>query len=152
MVQFYSDLNKMSLYHFLKSQNLDSTEQTHWVDHIHDEYVNASQKAVGMYCNLHGFREGGEGNWTYWVGIDIRFIGIRVQDFLIKCKNKSTYDHWINRVSSQGPEGVLSELREDSNLYCHEGDDVNIEFIFHWGDDDKSFNIHLSGDIFAEER
>ena len=102
-----------------------------------------------MYCNLHGFEEAGG---VYWVGIDIRFIGIRCQDILIKCHNKSTYDYWIDRVLHQGPDGIVEDVRDADNLNCQDGEDVNIEFIFKWGDDEKNFNIHVWGDILAEER
>lgn len=43
-----------------------------------------------MWCNVHGFDEG-PGS-IYWIGMDLRSFGIRVADYIIKCKNKSTYD------------------------------------------------------------
>lgn len=135
-----------------KRPKLQSTEQVYWVNHIHDEYVNASQKAVGMYANLHGF-EGlnDDGSWTYWVGIDTRFIGIRVADFVIKCKNKSTYDYWIEKAR-KNLDSIPQALHKYDNLWCRNGDDVEIDFMFRWGNEDKHFNVRFATDRYAEER
>lgn len=130
---------------------LKSTQQEHWVDHICDETVTASKAAVGGYCNLHGFREGSEGNWTYWVGCDFRSFFIRVQDVVIKCKNKSTYDYWISKAK-RDCESVIWGVLQDSNLNAKEGDEVNTEFVFKWADEEKSFDIHLGADRYAEEK
>ena len=143
-----------------KSKNkviLSSTEENHWVNHICDEYVNADQKSVGGYANLHGFQEGCEGNWTYWVGVDMRWLGIRIADVVIKCKTKSMYDYYINLVKHgnefhSGVNLIAQAVREDSRLWCRDGDDVETEFIFKWGDEEKSFDVHLGGDRYAEER
>ena len=134
-----------------KRPKVASTEQTHWVNHICDEYVNASQKAVGMYANLHGFEEGSPGNYTYWVGVDLRAFGIRCADFVIRCKNKSTYDYWIDKAS-RNLDSIPQAVREDPNLNCKDGDDVNIQFIFRWGDEDKGFNVRFCTDRYAEEK
>ena len=143
-----------------KSKNkviLSSTEDNHWVNHICDVYVNADQKSVGGYANLHGFQEGCEGNWTYWVGVDIRWCGIRITDVVIKCKTKSMYDYYINLVQHgnefhSGVNLIAQAVRDDPRLWCRDGDDVETEFIFKWGDEDKSFDVHLGGDRYAEEK
>ena len=133
---------------FRKKRKFKSTEETHWVNHIYDETVTWPNKAL-MWCNVHGFDEG-PGS-VYWVGLDIRSFGIRCADYIIKCKNKSTYNKWINLASNDTP-SVLSAMKADSSLNLINGDDVNIEFIFRWGDDDKTFDVHLSGDWYAEEK
>ena len=135
----------------LFTNKLASTEQVYWVNHICDEYVNASQKSVGMYANVHGF-EGlnDDGSWTYWVGIDTRFIGIRVADIVIRCKNKSTYDRWIYQATHD-LNSMPSAVREDPNLRCCLGGDVEIDFKFRWGDEEKHFNVRFDTDRYAEE-
>lgn len=134
------------------NKGLESTEQTYWVNHICDEYVNASQKSVGMYANVHGF-EGlnDDGSWTYWVGIDTRFIGIRVADIVIRCKNKSTYDRWIYQATHD-LNSMPQAVRDDPNLWCRDGDCVEIDFMFRWGNEDKHFNVRFGTDRYAEEK
>lgn len=127
---------------------LGSTEQTHWVNHIYDETITWPNKGL-MWMNLHGFDEGPGA--TYWVGMDIRSFGIRVADYIVRCKNKATYDEYIN-AAARDPEKVLYKMREDSRLNYRYGSDVNIEFKFRWSDDDKSFNVHLGTDSYAEEK
>lgn len=102
-----------------------------------------------MWCNVHGFDEG-PGS-TYWVGLDFRSFGFRVADYIIKCKNKSTYDKWIN-IASHDIENILSIMKYASELNVTNGDDVNIEYIFRWGEEEKSFNLHLEVDWYAEEK
>ena len=102
-----------------------------------------------MWCNVHGFDEG-PGS-TYWVGLDFRSFGLRVADYIIKCKNKSTYDKWIN-IASHDIENILSIMKYASELNVTNGDDVNIEYIFRWGEEEKSFNLHLEVDWYAEEK
>lgn len=133
---------------FVKSEVKDSIDEEHWINHIYDETVSWPNKGM-MWMNLHGFDEGP--GQTYWVGMDIRSFGIRVADYVVKCKNKSTYDKWIHEASHD-PEKVLYKLREDPNLIYKYGDDVEIKFIFKWGDDDKSFNVRFSTDCYAVEK
>lgn len=99
-----------------------------------------------MWGNVHGFDEGP--GQVYWVGVDIRTFGIRTTDYVIKCKNKSTYDEYINMPV----EDMLHKMRNDSRLDYKYGDDVEIEFIFRWGDEDKSFNVRFATDSYAEEK
>ena len=134
--------------HFFKRPKLKSVEQTHWINHIYDETVTWPNKAL-MWCNVHGFDEG-PGS-IYWVGMDIRSFGIRVADYIIKCKNKSTYDKWIDKAS-RDTEHVLSAMKSAQELNLINGDDVSIEFIFRWGDEEKTFDVHLWGDWYAEEK
>lgn len=61
--------------------------------------------------------------------MDLRSFGIRVADYLIKCKNKSTYDKWIDKAS-RDTEHVLSAMKDAPELNVINGDDVNIEYIF----------------------
>lgn len=131
-----------------KRKKLKSVQQTHWVNHIYDETVFWPNKAA-MWCNVHGFDEG-PGS-TYWVGLDFRSFGLRVADYIIKCKNKSTYDKWIN-IASHDIENILSIMKYASELNVTNGDDVNIEYIFRWGEEEKSFNLHLEVDWYAEEK
>lgn len=133
---------------FHKNRRLKSTEETHWVNHIYDETVTWPNKAM-MWCNVHGFDEG-PGS-IYWVGMDIRSFGIRTADYIIKCKNKKTYDKWIS-MAANDTTCVLAAMKADPDLRVINGDDVNVEYIFRWGDDDKSFNLHLGGDWYAEEK
>ena len=128
----------------------NSQEQEHWVNHIYDE-TTFWPNSAGMWANVHGFQEGGPGNWVYWVGFDVRTIGIRTADYVIRCKNKSTYDEYIHEAF-RNPTGLLYKMRKDSRLNYSYGSDVNVEFIFRWGDDDKSFDVHLGTDSYAWEK
>lgn len=130
-----------------KNLKSNSAEETHWINHIFDETITWPNKAM-MWCNVHGFDEG-PGN-TYWIGMDIRTFGIRSADYLIKCKNRATYDKYIY-MAAHDPTGILSAMKHDSNLSMKTGDDVNIEYIFRWSDEEKTFDIHLGWDWYAEE-
>ena len=125
-----------------------SEEQTHWVNHIYDETVVWPNKAM-MWANLHGFDEGP--GTTYWIGFDIRTFGIRSADYLIKCRTKAMYDYFINKAS-RDPESLLSEMKSNINMNTINGSDVDVEYIFRWGDEDKSFHIHLNWDWYSEEK
>ena len=120
----------------------------HWVNHIYDETVSWPNKGM-MWCNVHGFDEGP--GTTYWVGLDIRSFGFRAADYIIKCKTKAEYDKWISKAFNDMP-GILSAMKSAPELNIINGDDVNIEFQFRWGDDEKDFNLHLSTDWYAEEK
>ena len=102
-----------------------------------------------MWCNLHGFDEGP--GQTYWIGMDFRSFGIRTADYVIKCKNKTTYDKYIERASKD-IENVLNAMKHDPDLNVFNGNNVGTEFIFRWGGESKSFNVRLGWDYYAEER
>ena len=127
---------------------LGSAEQIHWINHIHDETVFWPNKAA-MWCNVHGFDEGP--GQTYWIGMDFRSFGIRTADYIIKCKNKATYDKWLN-MALNNIEGILSAMKYASEFNTTNGDNVNTEFIFRWGDEEKTFDVHLGWDWYSEEK
>lgn len=132
-----------------KNKNpLGSTEQVHWVNHICDEFIPPPTPAVQWY-NLHGFNEGPD--VVYWVGLDCRNFGIRSADYVIKCKTKATYDKYVN-IAHDGGSAFLQKALHDSALNLRRGGDVGIEFIFKWGDEEKTFNVRLPGDFYAEEK
>ena len=133
---------------FFKKMILKSNEQTHWINHIYDETIFWPNKAA-MWCNLHGFDEGP--GQTYWIGMDFRSFGIRTADYVIKCKNKTTYDRYIERASKD-IENVLNAMKHDPDLNVFNGNNVGTEFIFRWGGASKSFNVRLGWDYYAEER
>ncbi len=124
------------------------SEQTIWVHHIYDETIFWPNSAA-MWCNAHGFNQGS--GQIYWIGLDMRSFGIRAADYLIKCKNRETYDKYINKAS-RDIEHFLSAMKYDPNLNVINGDDVNTEFIFRWGGEEKTFNLHLGWDWYAEEK
>lgn len=133
---------------FVKKPEVASSEQTHWVNHIFDETVTWPNSAM-MWMNVHGFDEGP--GQTYWVGLDGRSFGIRIADYVIKCKTKALYDEYIH-AATHDPTKVLYKMREDSRLNYKYGDDVNIDFMFRWSDEDKHFDVHLGTDSYAEEK
>ena len=133
---------------FSKSNKLKSTEQVHWVNHTYDETVTWPNGAL-MWANVHGFDEGP--GQVYWVGVDVRSFGIRCADYLVKCKSKAVYDDYID-CATRNTTKFLYKMREDSRVNCINGADVNIEFVFRWGGEEKCFDVHLSGDQFAEEK
>lgn len=126
----------------------NSIEEVHYVNHIYDETVTWPNKAL-MWCNVHGFDEGP--GQVYWIGLDIRSFGIRTADYLIKCKNKATYDKWLNKAV-RDTEHILSAMKSASELNLIDGRDINTEYFFRWGDDEKTFNLHIFGDWYAEEK
>lgn len=138
------------------AENTDSrgsTEQTHWVNHIHDDTIfnpTGTQNTWGTipWINIHGFEEAGG---IYWVGADSRCWGIRMSDMVIRCKNKATYDKYI-KIAEDGGSALLRTAERDSTFNMRRGDKVNTEFIFKWGNDDKSFDVRLKGDFYAEEK
>ena len=131
-----------------KSMKGNSVDETHWVNHICDETVTWPNKAL-MWCNVHGFDEGP--GQTYWIGMDIRSFGFRACDYIIKCKNKATYDKWLDKALHD-TENVLSAMKSADELRLINGDDINVEYIFRWGDEEKTFNLHLAVDWYAEEK
>lgn len=126
-----------------------SREEVHWVNHTHDEFCPPPSPAIA-WANLHGFDEGP--GVTYWVGLDCRNFGIRSVDYVIKCKTKAMYDKYIGIAGRDGSSAFLQAALHDSALNVRRGDDVNVEFVFKWADDDKSFNVRLSGDLYGEEK
>ena len=133
---------------FFKKLILRSTEETHWINHIYDETVFWPNKAA-MWCNVHGFDEGP--GQTYWIGMDFRSFGIRTADYVIKCKNKATYDKYIDKAS-RDIENILSSMKYDPNLNVSNGNNVGTEFVFRWGGESKSFNVRLGWDYYVEEK
>ena len=131
-----------------KKPSLGSSEQEHWVNHIYDETTTWPNAAL-MWANIHGFDEGP--GKTYWLGIDVRSFGIRCADYVLKFKRKSLYDEY-RESAFRDPTKVLYKMRDDSRLNYHYGDDVNVDFMFRWGDDDKHFDVHLGTDSYAEEK
>ena len=131
-----------------KKPRLTSREEVHWVNHIYDEFVPPPTPSVQWY-NLHGFDEGP--GVVYWVGLDCRNFGIRSADYVIRCKTKALYDEYVE-VAHDGGSAFLQKALHDDRLNLRRGNNVEIEFIFKWGDDDKSFNVRLAGDFYAEER
>lgn len=130
------------------TKTLKSTEQVHWINHIFDETVTWPNGAL-MWANVHGFDEGP--GQIYWVGVDLRSFGIRVADYIIKCKNKSTYDDFIY-TASHDTEKFLNKMKTDSRVNYRHGNEVNIEYVFKWGGSEKTFDVHLSTDHYAEEK
>lgn len=124
---------------------LGSTEQIHWINHIYDE-TKLWPDGHLHWANVHGFDEGPGA--VYWVGVDFRYMGIRIEDYVIRCKNRSTYEEYVNLC----PEDFLKKMKSDSRMIVRDGDDVNVEFVFKWGGESKSFDVHLASDRYAEER
>ena len=105
-----------------------------------------------QWGNLHGFEERNEqGGWTYWLGLDSRCWGIRISDMIIKCKDRATYDKYIE-IAKWGGSDLLHAAENDSNLNFARGNNVEIKFFFKWGDEEKTFNVRLAGDFYAEEK
>lgn len=129
-------------------RNSNSECRTFWVNHIHDETVTWPNKAL-MWANVHGFDQGpGE---TYWLGLDLRSFGIRCADYLLKFRDKSLYDEYLD-AALRDTEKILYKMRSDPRLNYTYGNDMDVEFYFKWGGEEKSFHIHLGIDSYAEQR
>lgn len=140
-----------TLWNRLFRKNLASREETHWVNHIHDETVSVGGNwGTIQWANLHGFDEGP--GVTYYVGLDCRCWGIRIADYVIKCKNKATYDKYIDIAKRKGASDFLQAALNDPALGTWRGGDVGVEFVFRWGGEEKTFNVRLAGDMYSEER
>lgn len=131
-------------------KELGSTEQTHWVNHIHD-YTSFWPNCAAMYGNVHGFEEGEGDGKVYWLGIDIRCFFARTADYLIKFRSKALYDEYAE-ASDRAANETLKKMLYDQRLNVRRGGDVNIDFIFRWGNEDKHFDVHAAGDAFGEEK
>ena len=136
------------LRNLFRREKLRSSRQEHWVNHIYDETVSWPNAAL-MWANDHGFDEGP--GQTYWLGIDIRSFGIRCADYVLKFRRKSLYDEY-REAAFRDPTKVLYKMRDDYRLSCRHGDDVNVEFAFRWGNEEKTFDVRLGTDSYAEER
>lgn len=126
-------------------KSLDSAEQVHWINHIYDE-TKLWPDGHLHWANVHGFDEGPGA--VYWVGVDYRYMGIRIEDYVLKFKSKALYDEYVNLC----PEDFLKKIKVDSRLNYRRGGSVNVEFVFKWGGEEKTFDVHLDSDIFAEEK
>lgn len=129
------------------SKKLKSTSE-HWINHIHDETVTWPNSAL-MWANVHGFDEGP--GQTYWLGIDIRSFGIRCADYVLKFKSKALYDEFLN-AAINSTESFLYKMRGDSRMNYTNGSDMDVEYVFKWGDEEKTFHVHLGVDSYAEEK
>ena len=133
--------------------NLKSSTKEYWVNHTYDETIHFKE-AAGGWCNVHGFACADQScpdGYRRWVGLDYRWLGIRMQDVVIECKTQRVYDKWIHEAHYD-THSVINEVLFDSELFGNQGDNVNIECVFKWGDEDKSFDVHLSGDRYAIEK
>lgn len=133
---------------FRKDVKLGSRDEEHWVNHICDEFVPPPSPAVQWY-NLHGFDEGP--GVVYWVGLDCRNFGIRSADYVVRCRTKDLYDEYVE-AAHDGGSAFLQKALHDGRLSLRRGGDVGVKFIFRWGDDEKTFNVRLAGDFYAEEK
>jgi hypothetical protein len=43
-------------------------------------------------------------------------------------------------------------MREDTRMKYMDGNDMDVEYSFRWGDDEKTFHLHVFGDSYAEEK
>ena len=134
-----------NLKRLLSKKSLGSAEQVHWINHIYD-VTKPWPDGHPHWANIHGFDEGPGA--VYWVGVDYRYLGIRIEDYVLKFKTKALYDEYVNLC----PEDFLKKIQSDSRLSYRRGGSVNVEFVFKWGGNDKSFDVHLDSDIFAEEK
>ena len=125
-----------------------ASRQEHWVDHIYDDTVTWPNGAM-MWCNVHGFDEGP--GRVYWLGLDLRSFGIRCADYLLKFRSRALYEEYLF-AATRDTKNVLYKMRNDSRLDYTCGYDMDVEYTFKWGDDDKSFHIHLGVDSYAEQR
>ena len=101
-----------------------------------------------MWANVHGFSEGP--GVVYWLGVDVRSFGIRCADYVIKFTSKGLYDEYKD-VAIRDTKKLLYKMREDYRLRYTNGDDMDEEFSFRWGDEEKSFHVHVLGDHYAEQ-
>jgi len=136
------------LFGCFRRRKLASAEQVHWINHTLDETVFWPNGGA-MWANVHGFDEGP--GQTYWVGVDVRSFGFRAADYIVKCKNKATYDDYLDCAINDTTK-FLGKMKNDARMNCRNGSDVNIEYIFKWGGEEKTFDVHLGTDWLAEEK
>jgi len=138
----------ISIFH---KSRLGSRDEVHWINHICDETVSVGGNwGTAQWANLHGFDEGP--GVTYYVGLDCRCWGIRIADYVIKCKTRAMYDKYIGIAKRKDASDFLHTALNDSALWLRRGGDVGIKFIFKWCDTEKTFNVRLAGDFYAEEK
>lgn len=129
------------------NQGSFKSSETHWVNHICDETVSWPNAAL-MWANVHGFDEGPGA--VYWLGVDIRSFGIRCADYVLKFRSKSLYDEYKD-AAIRDTENILYKMRDDPRMKYADGDDMDVEYSFRWGDEEKTFHLHVFGDSYAEE-
>lgn len=147
--------------HYKKSTNsemikidsdLKSTEKTIWVNHILDETLS-SPHSVGGWKNMHGFYSEDLEGIHWWLGIDSRYLGIRLQDVVVRFNNEYTYNKWVDEARSTFGSSIINKVFNNSdNVEGKNGSDVNVEFIFRWSDEEKTFDVHLDGDRYGEQK
>lgn len=125
----------------------NSVTQDHWVNYIDDKTV-FWPNCGAMYANLWGFDEGPGA--TYWIAFDIRTLFIPTADYVLKFKNKATFDRYWD-IARYGGSDLLKAAENDPNMIVRRGD-TNTDFVFRWGGDSRNFDVHLAGDMYAEEK
>ena len=141
----------MIIERLVKKSKLKSTEKTIWVNHILDETMSSKQ-AAGGWKNMHGFYSEDLEGIHWWLGIDSRFLGIRLQDVVVRFNDEYTYNKWVEEARRTTGTSIINKVLEDSNFKGWRGDNYNVEFIFRWGDSDKTFDVHLHDDRYGEQK
>lgn len=135
---------------FLKLLNSDTVREYH-VTLLFKETIYIKQ-AAGSWVNIYGFEmRDDNGELRRWIGLDDRWLGIRVQDVLLEFKSVNCYSKWKEKAHYDSS-SIINDCLTSSDLIGMPGDIVNIEWIFKWGDESKNFDIHLSMDRFAIEK
>lgn len=130
---------------------LKSSEKTIWVNHILDETLYPSSANPG-WKNLHGFYSEDMDGIHWWIGIDSRILGIRVQDVVVRFNDEKTYKAWVSEAKAGWGTSIINKVLNDPDFRGWNGSDYNVEFVFRWGGESKSFNVHLDGDRYGEQK
>lgn len=101
-------------------------------------------KPEGSWENLHGYKCGSD----YYVCIDFRWLGIRTQDVMLKCKSIESYDKWI-KYAAEEPMLMPSTINDLPN--STNGKKLKTKFTFNTTDGkSKSYNMTGGWDFYAE--
>lgn len=120
------------------------------IEHHYDNVGCICNKSEGTlyWRNIWGFVKGD----ARWACNDSRMMGIRVQDIVVKCKNKSTCYDLLDRMSDGSIARYLSDHPEKFKIM---NPNDGAYHIFHTeladGPYTKSFHINLKADYYAEE-
>ena len=115
------------------------------VDHIWDEF-NTKKAGPGTWSNLHGFKTT---DGHYYCCVDARFLGIRMQDIIVRCNTREFYEEMQSEARSGGLKRTISD---DNRINDLSSGKKEFEFNCVSPTYQKTFRIRLALDGYGEQK